>query len=71
MDISIWKNERSVDCIRCLECTACPVVSYKTVFETLPAMTITEQFRAGMNPAPTSDSVGEGLIPSRLPAPAK
>ena len=37
MDISIWQNERSVDCIRCLECTACPVVSYKTVFENLPA----------------------------------
>ena len=34
MDISIWQNERSVDCIRCLECTACPVVSYQTVFET-------------------------------------
>jgi uncharacterized membrane protein YidH (DUF202 family) len=33
MDISIWQNERSVDCIRCLECTACPVVSYQTVFE--------------------------------------
>jgi ferredoxin-like protein FixX len=37
MDISIWQNERSVDCIRCLECTACPVVSYQTVFEGQPA----------------------------------
>jgi hypothetical protein len=36
MDISIWQNERSVDCIRCLECTACPVVSHKTVFENIP-----------------------------------
>jgi hypothetical protein len=37
MDISIWQNERSVDCIRCLECTACPCVEYRTVFAGLPA----------------------------------
>jgi polyferredoxin len=37
MDISIWQNERSVDCIRCLECTACPCVEYQTVFQRLPA----------------------------------
>jgi hypothetical protein len=37
MDISIWQNERSVDCIRCLECTGCPCVEYKTVFQQLPS----------------------------------
>lgn len=37
MDIGIWENERSVDCIRCLECTACPCVEYHTVFERLPS----------------------------------
>jgi polyferredoxin len=37
MDISIWQNPRSVDCIRCLECTACPCVEYRTVFTAVPA----------------------------------
>ncbi len=30
MDIAIWENPQSVDCIRCLECTRCPVVSTTT-----------------------------------------
>jgi hypothetical protein len=47
------------------------VVSYQTVFETLPAMTTAEQIRAGINPAPATDPVGEGLIPSRLAAQVK
>jgi ferredoxin-type protein NapH len=38
MDIRIYENAYSVDCIRCLECTRCACVSYKTIFHRLPAL---------------------------------
>jgi polyferredoxin len=37
MDISIYENTRSVECIRCLECTACPCVEHKSITSLLPA----------------------------------
>jgi polyferredoxin len=37
MDIRIWENDQSVDCIRCLECTRCPCVSYRPFFGAVPA----------------------------------
>jgi polyferredoxin len=36
MDIAIYENTRSVECIRCLECTACPSVEHRTVLTDLP-----------------------------------
>ena len=45
MDIAIHSNTRSVECIRCLECTACPCVEHKTVlssFEPAPAPALSE-----------------------------
>ena len=45
MDIAIYENTRSVECIRCLECTACPCVEHRTILTDLqPA------------PRPTADS---------------
>lgn len=37
MDIRIYENPQSVDCIRCLECTRCTCVSYKPFFWKVPA----------------------------------
>jgi ferredoxin-type protein NapH len=37
MDIRVWENAQSVDCIRCLECTRCPCVSYRPFFGAAPA----------------------------------
>jgi len=35
MDIAIYENTRSVECIRCLECTACPCVEHRTILADL------------------------------------
>jgi ferredoxin len=51
MDIRIWENSQSVDCIRCLECTRCPCVAYQPFFGQAPAP----------QPAPRPEATATGI----------
>jgi hypothetical protein len=55
MDIAIYENPRSVECIRCLECTACPCVEHRTVLSGLePAATPALPVEAVISPQPSA-----------------
>ncbi len=43
MDIRIWENPQSVDCIRCLECARCECVLYKPFWNAAPAPSAADQ----------------------------
>jgi hypothetical protein len=47
MDILIYENPHSVECIRCLECTACPNVQYRAVLALPPVAAAEPKLTSG------------------------